>query len=181
MTSPKAKQIVVAFDFSGSAQHALERALEAAQGNVLHVVCVLEPGGQVDYQYAERLQSALADRIGGDLDARGIKAAVHFFVHVRIGKPADEILMLAQEIGADSIIIGTKGLTGVERIVLGSVAEKVVREAGCSVEVARAKTYGWTSLLEMTKVERHATYVPPHRYSYEDHRVEKRPVDWPLY
>jgi nucleotide-binding universal stress UspA family protein len=181
MTSSNAKQIVVAFDFTGSAQHALERALEAAPGNVLHVVCVLEPGGQVDYLYADKLQAALADRIARDLDARAITAAVHFFVHVRIGKPADEILMLAQEIGADSIMIGTKGLTGVERIVLGSVAEKVVREAGCSVEVARAKTYGWTPLLDVTEVERHATYVPPHRYSYEDHRVEKRPVDWPLY
>lgn len=181
MTSPKAKQIVVAYDFSTSAHHALERALETTQGNILHVVCALEPGGQVDYQYAERVQSALADKVAKELEARAKSEAVHFFVHVRIGKPAEEILMLAQEIGADAIIIGTKGLTGVERIVLGSVAERVVREAGCSVEVVRAKTYGWTPLLEVTEVERHPTYVPPHRYSYEDHRVEKRPIDWPLY
>lgn len=181
MTSLNAKQIVVAFDFTGSSYHALDRALEIAPGNVLHVVCVLEPGGKVDYQYAEHVQTDLAERVGKELDARGTKAAVHFFVHARIGKPADEILMLAQEIGADTIIIGTKGLTGVERIVLGSVAERVVREAGCTVEVARAKTYGWTKLLEVTEVERHPHYVPPHRYSYEDHRVEKRPVDWPLY
>lgn len=181
MTSPKAKQIVVAFDFTTSAHHALERALDEAQGNVLHVVCVLEPGGQVDYQYAERVQAALADRVAKELEERGSRAAVHFFVHARIGKPADEILMLAQEIGADVIIVGTKGLVGIERLVLGSVAEKVMREAGCSVEVAREKTYGWTPLLEVTQVERHPTYVPPHRYSYEDRRVEKRPVDWPLY
>lgn len=181
MTSPKAKQIVVAFDFTASAHHALERALDVAPGNVLHVVCVLEPGGQHDYPYAERLQRALADRIAKELEDRASKETVHFFVHVRIGKPADEILMLAQEIGADAIIIGTKGLIGIERLVLGSVAEKVMREAGCSVEVARAKTYGWTPLLEVTKVERHPSYVPPHRYSYEDHRVEKRPIDWPLY
>jgi nucleotide-binding universal stress UspA family protein len=181
MTSPNAKQIVVAFDLSASSHYALARALDAARGNVLHVVCVLEPGGPHDYQYAERLQSALVDRIAKELEARASTEVVHFFVHVRIGKPAEEILMLAQEIGADSIIIGTKGLVGIERLVLGSVAEKVMREAGCSVEVARAKTYGWTPLLEVTQVERHPSYVPPHRYSYEDHRVEKRPTDWPLY
>lgn len=189
MTSPTTKQIVVAFDFSGSSEHALEHALDTPHDNILHVICVIEPhtanaavpGGPVDYQYAERVQAAVAERITKELERRGSKEAVHFFVHARIGKPAEQILSLAREIGADSIVIGTKGLKGLDRIVLGSVAEKVVREAGCSVQVARAKTYGWTALVDVKAVERHPTYVPPHRYAYEDHRVEKRPTDWPLY
>lgn len=188
MTSPSTNQVVVAFDFSSSAYHPLERALDRAKNSVLHIICVIEPhtpnaavaGGPVDYQYAERVQNELARLVTKMLEQRD-REPVHFFIHARIGKPAEEILMLAQEIGADSIIIGTKGLTGVERIVLGSVAEKVVREAGCSVEVARGKTYGWTPLLDVKEVERHPSYVPPHRYAYEDHRVEKRPTDWPLY
>lgn len=174
-------QIVVAFNLSKSSHAALDRAIQVAQRsplNVLHFIYVLE---HADYQEAERIQKQVADVVAKELEARSIKDGVHFFVHARIGKPASEILMLAKEIGADKIIIGTKGLTGVERIVLGSVAEKVVREAGCSVEVARDKTYGWVPLLDVIEVEATHKYVPPHRYWYEDHRIEKRPAEWPLY
>lgn len=174
-------QIVVAFNLSKSSYAALDRGIRLAQrsaNNVLHFIYVLE---HVDYQEAERVQNQVADLVGKELAARDIKNGVHFFVHARIGKAASEILMLAQEIGADTIIIGTKGLTGVERMVLGSVAEKVVREAGCSVEVARDKTYGSVPLLDIKEVEATHKYVPPHRYWYEDHRVQKRPHEWPLY
>lgn len=184
-------QIVVGFDFSGSSQAALERAIAIAQRSpqdVLHFVCALDahmpnpvlPEGPVDYQYADRMQELLAERIRQELAARGT-SAVHFFVHARIGRPATEILNVARELGADQIILGTKGLAGVERLVLGSVAERVVREAGCSVEVARPKTYGWSPLLEVTEVEATHKYVPPHRYWYEDQRIQKRPREWPLY
>lgn len=180
--SSQDNQIVVAFDLTNSSYAALDRAIRLAQrssNNVLHFITVLE---HADYHEAERVQKQVAEVVGKSLEARDIKDGVHFFVHVRIGKPAAEILMLGQEIGADAIIVGTKGLTGVERIVLGSVAEKIVREAGCSVEVARTKTYGWVPLLEVKEVEAaHQKYVPPHRYWYEDHRVEKRPTEWPLY
>lgn len=179
--SPQDNQIVVAFNLTTSSYAALDRAIRVAQRsphNILHFIYVLE---HADYQEAERMQKQVADVVGKELESRDIKDGVHFFVHARIGKPATEILMLAQEIGADAIIIGTKGLTGVERIVLGSVAEAVVRQAGCSVEVARTKTYGWVPLLDVKEVEAHHKYVPPHRYWYEDHRIEKRPSEWPLY
>ncbi|MDX2086479.1 MAG: universal stress protein [Kofleriaceae bacterium] len=192
MTKPT--QIVVAFDFTRSSTPAVERALAiAAQAptNVLHCVCVLEPHatigmlprqGATDYEYASQLQALIAAELEQRLHAAAHPGNVHFFVHVRIGKPADEILQLANELGADMIIIGTKGLTGVEHLVLGSVAEKVVRGAGCSVEVARAKTYSDVELVQMVEVEpSHRPYVPPHRYAYEDRRVQMRPKDWPLF
>jgi nucleotide-binding universal stress UspA family protein len=175
-------RIVVAFNLTHSSYAALDRALRLAQGspkNVLHFIYVLEP--HTDYQQAERVQKQVADVVAQALEARDMKEGVHFFVHARIGKPAPEILMLAQEIGADTIIVGTKGLTGVERMVLGSVAETVVREAGCSVEVARGKTYDSVALLDIKEVEATHKYVPPHRYWYEDHRIEMRPTEWPLY
>ena len=88
----------------------------------------------------------------------------------------------AQTSAPISIIVGSKGLTGVEHLVLGSVSEKVVREAGCTVEVARSKTYAHVDLLHIVdNVEPHHTYAPPHRYSYEDNRLIVRPPDWPLY
>lgn len=192
----KTSQVVVAYDFSNSSREALFRALTLAARapfHVLHIVCVIEPhagvpavpvSGKVDFAYAERVQQAIADVVGVELRTAKTADRVHFFVHARIGKAADEILMVAREVGADLIIVGTKGLTGVERFVLGSIAEKVVREAGCPVEVARPKTYDHVQLLDVRDVresEVHPHYVKPHRYSYETTGVQMRPHDWPLY
>lgn len=187
-------QVVVAFDFSSSSKAALYRALTLAArapDHILHVLCVIEPHGAgipqlplegaATYEYAERAQAELAGTIEWELKGMRLTGSVHYFVHTRIGKPADEILGLAREIGADTIVLGTKGLTGVERLLLGSVAERVVREAGCTVEVARQKTYGHVPLLEMKEVAHQTRHARPHRYSYTDQRVEQRPIDWPLY
>lgn len=189
----KTCHIVVAYDLTRRSRPALARAIEIAArepASVLHFVCVIEPHGvvtfvpregPVDYAYASRVQERLAGEIAQELRLADLTKRVHFFVHARIGKPAAEILMLAREVGADRIIVGTKGLTGVEHFVLGSVAEQVVRDAGCSVEVAREKTYPQVDLLNVIEVEQHHHYVAPHRYSYEDNRVQMRPKDWPLY
>jgi hypothetical protein len=77
--------------------------------------------------------------------------------------------------------VGSKGLTGVERLVLGSVAERVVREAGCTVEVARPKTYEHVDLVAITNAEHHKGYAPPHRYTYSSGSVSFRPDEWVLY
>lgn len=185
-------QVVVAFDFSHSARHAMYRAIALANRapfHVLHFVCVVEPHhpitavgpGPVDYRYADRVQAAIADEVAQELRAAGITNKVHFFTHARIGKPVDEILSVAHDVGADLILIGTKGLTGVEHLVLGSVAERVAREAGCTVEIVRPKTYEYVDLQEITEVEPHPHAVKAHRYSYEDSRVSLRPKDFPLY
>jgi nucleotide-binding universal stress UspA family protein len=185
-------QVVIGFDFTLSSRRGLERGLEIAArapSHVLHVVCVIErdrpmPGiepGPVDYQYAQRVQEAIAHDIENLLRAAAIVDRVHFFVHARIGKAADEILAVARDVGADLILMGTKGLTGVTHLMVGSVAERVVREAGCTVEIVRAKTYADVQLLNITTTEPTNHYVPPHRYSYEDRRVTLRPDVWPLY
>ncbi|HET7503495.1 MAG TPA: universal stress protein [Kofleriaceae bacterium] len=186
-------QVVVGYDFTHSGNAALYRAIALAARapfHVLHFACIVDRHappmviahhGKIDYEYTERLQQALTDVVTQELRAANIEGRVHFCVHVRIGKPAEELLDIARDVGADLIIVGSKGLTGVERIVLGSVSEKVVREARCTVEVARPKTYDFVDLANIVDHEPHLTYVPPHRYSYEDHRVELRPNEWPLY
>jgi hypothetical protein len=131
--------------------------------------------------YAARVQEALAAEMQAELDKAEVRGRVHFFVHARIGKPAQEILDLARSVGADLIIVGSKGITGIERMLLGSVSERVVREAGCTVEVARPKQYSEVELMPVETIEPPHRYVPPHRYTYEDHRVNLRPVEWPLY
>ena len=184
MSTPPS-HVVVAFDFSPPSTAALRRAIALAARapfHVLHVLHVIDPHVQgterVDYELAERLQGDVTRAMAAELAG---PEPVQFFVHVRIGNPAAEILATAREIGADLIIVGSHGTTGLQRLFVGSVAERVVREAGCTVEVARPKAYDHVELLRMTSVEPHHAYVPPHRYSYEDHRVTLRPIDWPLY
>ena len=53
------------------------------------------------------------------------------------GDPASEIVNYARESGSDLIVMGTHGRTGLERLLMGSVAEKVMRDAPCSVLVAK--------------------------------------------
>lgn len=185
-------QVVVGFDFTRSGQQALYRAIALATrapSHVLHFVCAIEPHTplpslptkHIDYAYAERVQQAMTEAISMELCEAHVADRVHFFVHARIGKPGEEILSLAHEVGADLIIVGTKGRTGIERIVLGSVAEQVVREAGCNVEVARAKTYEHVDLIDVVAATEHRKYAPPHRYTYENQMLSMRPREWPLY
>ena len=186
-------QVVVGYDFSHSGAAALSRAIALAiraPFHVLHVACIVDrhgqlPGhehhGRVDFAYTERIQRAVIDVIDQELRAAEIVGRVEFYVHVRIGKPADELLDLARDIGADLIIVGKNGLSGVERLVLGSVSEKVVRDAGCTVEVARLKSYNYVELSHIVEVAPHHSYVPPHRYTYDDHRAGQRANEWPLY
>jgi len=190
--STENSQVVVGFDFSHSGRAALYRAIALATRapfHILHFVCVLDPhaplaavpGTHVDIEYATRVQEAITRELEQELKAAQVTGQVHFFVHVRIGKAAEEILATAQSVGAELIIVGSKGLKGIERMVLGSVSERVVREAGCTVEVARPRSYPPVKLLDIVEVEPSGHYVPPHRYSYEDNRVSLRPNEWPLY
>jgi len=54
------------------------------------------------------------------------------------GEPVTEILGVAEEINADLIVMGTHGRTGLERLLMGSVAEQVLRRAACPVLTVRA-------------------------------------------
>ena len=60
---------------------------------------------------------------------------------VRFGKPFIEIIQIAKEKKVDLLAVGTHGRAGVDRVILGSVAERIVRKAGCSVMVIRGKKY----------------------------------------
>jgi len=53
------------------------------------------------------------------------------------GDPAEEIVRYGRDAGADVIVMGTHGRTGLERLLMGSVAERVLRDAPCSVRVVK--------------------------------------------
>lgn len=60
--------------------------------------------------------------------------------HVRVGAAAKAIVQLASDVSADLVVVGTHGRTGFDRMMFGSVAEKVVRSAPCPVLTVRPKT-----------------------------------------
>ena len=187
------QQVVVGYDFSPTSDVALGAAIDLAARaprHVLHVAVAVDsahpvpelPTTKVDFDYTERVHAYLTEKLVKSFAERKPEGEIHFFVHVRIGKPATELLELAHDIGADLIIIGSHGWRGLDRVLFGSVSEAVVRGAGCPVLVARPKTYDKAALLDIvdTKPSQHHAYVRPHRYSYTDSRVVTRPNDWPL-
>jgi nucleotide-binding universal stress UspA family protein len=190
----KPSQVIVAYDFSPEGRAVLDRAIALAaraRFHVLHFVTVIDgyagvsavprDGAKVDYLYAERVREKLLEQIKQALTATQAAAEIHFFVHTRIGKPAGEILDLAHELGADLVLIGTHGFTGIERMLMGSVAEHVVREAGCPVLVVRAKTYPDVELMNVTEVAHKPSHWRQHHYSYSNNNVISRPAEWPLF
>ena len=64
-------------------------------------------------------------------------AGVSAHTHARQGDPADAILDVAEEIDADLVVVGNKGMTGAKRFLLGSVPNKVSHHAPCSVLIIR--------------------------------------------
>lgn len=189
-----ARQVVVAYDFSETADIALERAVELAvraPDHVLHFVSVIDPhrgfgleeGEHVDWRYAEKVQQELLAALKEIFAERAEGREIHFFVHALIGNAADEILKLAEDVGADMVVIGSHGRTGLKRLLLGSVSEAVVRRARCPVIVARPKAYEDVALekvVEVTRPDGVHRHARPHRYSYSSSVVQTRPSDWPL-
>ena len=76
------------------------------------------------------------DAMAGAFERHGVTAVVH----VRPGRPAAAVQELAEECGTDLIVMGTRGRTGMAHLLMGSVAEQVVRSAPCPVlTVGKAK------------------------------------------
>jgi len=65
------------------------------------------------------------------------EAGIEATGHAREGDPADAILDVAEETGADLIVVGNKGMTGVSRFLLGSVPNKIAHHAPCDVLIVR--------------------------------------------
>jgi nucleotide-binding universal stress UspA family protein len=142
--------IVVGTDGSDTAREAVRRAVELARelGAGLQVVSAYEPvAGAVatavarddeegDDRWALAPREAV-DAILDDVAAVARAAGVEAEVHARQGSPADAILDVAEETGADLIVVGNKGMTGAERFLLGSVPNKVSHHAPCSVLIVR--------------------------------------------
>jgi len=131
--------IAVAVDFSDTATRAFERACElaAARGAGLVLIHVLPSAPLAIHGVQPVLPPpdligrvrALAEQELDRLVARAAESGVQAEPVVSAGTPGREVVDLAQEQGADCIVIGTRGLTGFRHLLLGSTAEYVVRHA----------------------------------------------------
>jgi len=106
-------------------------------------------------------------------------------VHPRFGDPGDEIVALAAALDAAMIFVGTQGREGLGRALLGSVAEKVVRTAGCPVQVVRERCHPKVEdpVEEIEPPPRPYEHTPSlerrHTYHYVPRHVERQP-NYPL-
>jgi len=141
--------VVVATDFSETAEEALNVAVEIVRGtsgrlelvNVVpdpvHQPWMLEAPG-IDFLAMQHLWLDAATRETEALVKRRQLDPSTVRTHVLTGRPDAEIVRFAQERGADLIVMGTRGYGGVKRLLLGSVADHVLRQATCPVLVVPA-------------------------------------------
>ena len=137
-----AQRCLVPVDFSENANQAVEYAIALASKlgsrvTLLHVIQLLPLGSgdmsvTVPYTYIQDLEADTTSRMQAYLErvtAAGLEGAMAV-VH---GAPFQEILETAKAQQIDLIIMGTQGRTGLQHVLMGSVAEKVVRLAPCPV------------------------------------------------
>ncbi len=170
-------KIVVGYDFSDTAALALREAVEIVwrePSNMLHVVTVIE--SHENYQTADRVREDLLERLRAIFEVRGPGGVFDFFVHARLGRPADEILGVASDVSADLIVVGSHGHGPLGRLVLGSVSDRVLHGARCPVLIVRPKDYVPVVLEKVIEVVPEGFHHPrAHAYSYTGSNIVTRP------
>jgi nucleotide-binding universal stress UspA family protein len=146
------RRILHATDFSEASRPALVKAIALARQNrapltIVHALApsVMPVGGEMTYvppgtyeaidqsarQYARKRLATLTDRAK--------KAGVRATPLLLDGTPHEQISRAARRTRADMVVIGTHGRTGLAKVLLGSVAERVIRFAPCPVLTVRSR------------------------------------------
>jgi len=138
--------ILVPIDFSAHSEKALDVALGMAKqcGATLHLLHsyplqpdLVAPYGIVLPPDLDRsCREAAAKRLDASA-ARVIAAGVAVEAHASAALPADAIVGSAEDLGADLIVMGTRGLSGLKHMLIGSVTDRVLRLAPCPVMTVR--------------------------------------------
>lgn len=132
--------IVVGTDGSETASEAVALAVQLARegGGKLQVVIGVRtlaapvPSASVGAT-KEQLETAtrhLLDKVPGGIEGINVE------IHTAVGDPAEVLVKRADEVGADLIVVGSKGMRGTRRV-LGSVPNSVAHKAGCHVLIAK--------------------------------------------
>jgi nucleotide-binding universal stress UspA family protein len=133
-------KILLATDGSKDADMAARAAVDLANqpGAELHVVYVGQaPPYPAPEHYEVVARQRLDELVEEVTGAGGNVAEAHLRMEPRAGKEDEHIVGLAEELGVDLIVVGSRGLSGIKHALVGSVSESVVRHAHCPVLVMR--------------------------------------------
>lgn len=137
--------IVVGTDGSPSAESAVRRATEVAKGSgaFVHLVTAypdapshkerIGSSAKRDVINLRGVADSVLARAADELASQGVEVETH----AQEGDPAQVIIEAAQAQNADLIVVGARGLTGLQRFLLGSVSSKLSHHAPCSVMIVR--------------------------------------------
>lgn len=141
------QKIMIATDGSKQVEKAIKAGIELAKltGARLYAIYVISPSGYSprDFGWQESLRELLeaeAKKAVSSVEDMGKISGIEVESVILEGHPADEILKFAEQEGMDFIVMGTLGRTGIERFLLGSIAENVVRHSKIPVMVVKGET-----------------------------------------
>ena len=133
-------KILVAVDLSEDSSQIVQRARAVASSAAaqLHIIHVIEPlsfayGGDIPMDFSgiqDEIHQQATQQMHRFAESNGIDEQHQ---HIVLGRPEVEIHATAEELGADLIVVGTHGRSGLKHVIFGSVAEKIVRKAPCPV------------------------------------------------
>lgn len=136
------RTILVPTDFSAHSAKAVDQAVEMAKafGSTLHLVhafnvpvpFVTPYEVAIPENFLEQARDSAKQRLES-VRERVQGAGVEVKAHLTEVPAAPAIARVAEELGADLIVMGTRGNTGLKHVILGSVAERVIRQVDCPV------------------------------------------------
>jgi universal stress protein A len=137
----KLKEILVPVDFTACSLKALAYAVPIAKqlGATLTLLHVVEPTYMAAADMGVVVDVETEDDVRKEMEKlrRRFADQVRCQPIIRNGSAESEIINVAKELASDLIILSTHGRTGLERLLLGSTVEKVVRRAGCPILIVR--------------------------------------------
>jgi nucleotide-binding universal stress UspA family protein len=144
------KNVLVCTDGSESSVHAAKAAAEIASRfdsevtllNVMNPAPLVTPNmmgveaapdAALIYRYTEEAQRAALEKTAHVFDSAGITVTAR----AEMGQPVDMIIKIAEQSSADLIVMGSRGMGGFSRLLLGSVSDGVLHHAHCPVLIVR--------------------------------------------
>lgn len=133
------RQVLLAFDSTPSSEAALALGFEVARalGAALQVVTVVGASGPIKAPEPAADRRAAWQSLRG-LEREAVRVGISLQLDVLVGDASEEILKRATDLPADILVLGRPQPTGVERLAIGSVADRVLAEAPCAVLLPKA-------------------------------------------
>jgi len=144
-------RVLIASDLSEASDNALQQGAHMAGGGPIALCHVMpEPATHAllaqeyesDLQRQLAMQPRIADALRGQWSRLVPDSGPQAEIFLELGSAYEQILRRAEEWHAELIVVGTHGRVGLKRLLLGSVADQVVRAAHCPVLIARAARQG---------------------------------------